>query len=88
MGGNDETAALTDKERAEFLAQLNDPESAISRAVRDRAEFIKATETAAVPVDRTVVLNFTSGRLADGSGTDTLLILTPHLVRAPGGAQR
>jgi hypothetical protein len=41
---------------------------------------VKANETATVPFDRTVVLNFTSGRLADGSGTDTLLILRPHLL--------
>jgi hypothetical protein len=49
---------------------------------------LKATETATVPFARTVVLNFTSGRLGDGSGKDTLLILTPHLVRATGEAQR
>jgi uncharacterized protein (DUF1778 family) len=45
MADNDKTPTLTQAERTEFLAQLDNPDSPVSRAVAARAEFIRATET-------------------------------------------
>jgi hypothetical protein len=49
---------LTEKERSEFQAQLDDPESPVSRAVRDRAQFFKAAESPDSSLRRSAAARF------------------------------